>query len=115
MTEGEDVLQRSAERMQRAIRAGFARMSHGEAAEGLLQGRWLGHPLHPVLTDAVTGGLTMAVVLDGVDATGLARVGKAADICLAFGRSGRCRPPWRELPTGSTPTDPRRRSACSMQ
>src|SRR2546430_5290697 len=30
----------------------------------LLHGTWLGHPLHPLLTDVPVGGLTIALVLD---------------------------------------------------
>ena len=30
----------------------------------LLHGTWLGHPLHPLLTDVPVGGLTIAIVLD---------------------------------------------------
>jgi nitrite reductase/ring-hydroxylating ferredoxin subunit/uncharacterized membrane protein len=32
----------------------------------LLNGTWLGHPLHPLLTDAAVGGATLAAVLDVV-------------------------------------------------
>jgi len=30
----------------------------------VLNGRWLGHPLHPVVTDVPVGAMTVAAVLD---------------------------------------------------
>lgn len=36
----------------------------GKYLQDFLNGSWLGHPLHPVLTDVVVGGFTMLVVLD---------------------------------------------------
>jgi nitrite reductase/ring-hydroxylating ferredoxin subunit len=37
------------------------------ALRNLLHGTWLGHPLHPVLTDVALGGWTVAVTLDAFD------------------------------------------------
>jgi nitrite reductase/ring-hydroxylating ferredoxin subunit/uncharacterized membrane protein len=36
----------------------------GKLLQDFLNGSWLGHALHPVLTDVVVGGATIAVVLD---------------------------------------------------
>jgi len=36
----------------------------GKLLQDFLNGSWLGHSLHPVLTDVVVGGFTMLVVLD---------------------------------------------------
>ncbi|MBI2763304.1 MAG: Rieske 2Fe-2S domain-containing protein [Chloroflexi bacterium] len=49
------------------------------AIADLLHGRWLGHPLHSVLTDAPIGIMFMLVVLD------LIRQPIAADLTLVFG------------------------------
>ena len=44
--------------------------------QDFLNGSWLGHPVHPVVTDVVVGGATIAVILDllryflGVDRAG---------------------------------------------
>lgn len=36
----------------------------GRTLQDFLNGSWLGHSLHPVLTDVVVGGFTMLIVLD---------------------------------------------------
>lgn len=41
---------------------------------------WLGHPLHPVLTDVPIGAWTMAAVFDAIPQTAL-----AADVCVGLG------------------------------
>lgn len=47
--------------------------------QNLLNGTWLGHPLHAVLTDVPVGALTVLIVLDVLDYRG------AADIALGLG------------------------------
>ena len=56
-----------------------------------LHGTWLGHPLHPLLTDVPIGGLTIAIVLDlfgvydGANwATGLGLLGLVAAAIAGF-------------------------------
>ena len=45
--------------------AGVAdRAARGAGVKSLLSGSWLGHPLHPLATDAVIGSWTMAAILD---------------------------------------------------
>lgn len=57
--------------------------------KNFLHGTWLGHPLHPVLTDIPIGAWTATLLLDaldrGRDRSGLRR---AADACLALGLAG---------------------------
>lgn len=64
----------------------------GERGRGLkdvLHGTWLGHPLHPVLTDIPVGAWTVAAVLDVVEtATGTDSMAKAADAAVAIGLAG---------------------------
>ena len=48
----------------------------------LLHGVWLGHPLHPVLTDIPVGAWTLAQVLDAIGAD------DAADIAIGVGLVG---------------------------
>lgn len=48
-------------------------------AKDLLNGTWLGHPLHPTLTDVPVGAMTVAVLLD------VAGEDRAADLAVATG------------------------------
>lgn len=51
-----------------------------------LDGRWLGMPLHPVLTDFPLGAVSTAVALDAAEVVCRSRsLGKAADRALAVG------------------------------
>lgn len=55
----------------------------------LLDGKWLGVPLHPALTDVPVGAWTSAFTLDVVGVlTGSETAGKAADGALAVGIAG---------------------------
>jgi nitrite reductase/ring-hydroxylating ferredoxin subunit/uncharacterized membrane protein len=64
---------------QRWIAAAFART---RPAKDLLNGVWLGHPVHPAVTDVPMGALTVGTVLD------LAGHRRAADIAIATGVAG---------------------------
>jgi len=50
-----------AEPLQAAVEAAIPAGSHAKDA---LSGTWLGHPLHPPLTDIVVGSWTSALALD---------------------------------------------------
>jgi nitrite reductase/ring-hydroxylating ferredoxin subunit/uncharacterized membrane protein len=52
------------------------------AVKDLLSGAWLGHPLHPVLTDIPIGAFTSATVLDVI---GGRRSRDAADVLIGLG------------------------------
>lgn len=54
----------------------------GKPVQSFLNGTWLGHPLHPVLTDIPVGAWSTALVLD------LAGQKKAADAAVAIGLLG---------------------------
>jgi nitrite reductase/ring-hydroxylating ferredoxin subunit/uncharacterized membrane protein len=74
-----DALDTVAEPLQRAVRAAIPQ---GTRVKDLLSGTWLGHPLHPPLTDVVIGSWTSALVMDVVGGAG----GEAsADALLATG------------------------------
>ena len=70
------------DRLQRAVSTAFrAAGEGGRMASNLLHGTWLGHPLHPVLTDVPVGAWSVALVLDIADhgrGQGLARGADAA-------------------------------------
>jgi nitrite reductase/ring-hydroxylating ferredoxin subunit/uncharacterized membrane protein len=61
-------LDRLADRLAAAVGAAFdAAGPAGHRLRDVLHGTWLGHPLHPVLTDVPLGAWTAALVLDGLD------------------------------------------------
>ena len=58
----------------------------GTRIKGILAGTWLGHPLHPALTDVPLGSWTATTVLDLAEAaTGNRKLGAGADATLAIG------------------------------
>lgn len=70
-----------------AVRALFSNAgSAGQTAKNALHGVWLGHPLHPVLTDVPIGAWTTALALDAREAaSGDEGYGRAADFALGVG------------------------------
>lgn len=56
-----ELLDPISDRLQKAVRAAVPQDSR---LKDLLSGTWLGHPLHPPLTDAVIGAWTSALFLD---------------------------------------------------
>ena len=61
----------------------------GRAVKDALHGRWLGHPLHPVLTDIPIGAWMMAQVFDGLGAARRTRAyDNAARVCITTGLLG---------------------------
>jgi nitrite reductase/ring-hydroxylating ferredoxin subunit/uncharacterized membrane protein len=75
------------DRLQPVVRAAVART--GRRGADLLDGVWLGAPLHPALSDVPVGALTAAVTLDGVAmATGSPTVERQADGALAVSVAG---------------------------
>lgn len=59
----------------------------GQKLKDLLNGTWLGHPLHPVLTDIPIGAWTTTVFLDALD-SGRRGYQDAADTALKIGLAG---------------------------
>ena len=61
----------------------------GRQVRNFLHGTWLGHPLHPVLTDLPIGAWTAALFLDLLDTGGRRRgYGKGADAAIGLGLVG---------------------------
>jgi nitrite reductase/ring-hydroxylating ferredoxin subunit/uncharacterized membrane protein len=73
--------------LQSGIRALYERTGTiGQAVQDFFNGTWLGHPLHPVITDVTVGALTAAVVLDGLEKTSDGKAfGAGADAALLLG------------------------------
>ena len=63
-TERVDALDAVAEPLQQAA---ASLVPEGSRLKDLLSGTWLGHPLHPPLTDVVVGSWTSAMLLDLLD------------------------------------------------
>lgn len=61
----------------------------GKPVENALHGVWLGHALHPVLTDVPVGAWTVAFVLDAIEeATGARKYRAGADAAVVIGLAG---------------------------
>ena len=61
----------------------------GREVKNFLHGTWLGHPLHPVLTDVPIGAWTSALVLDAMsDFSGRSEFASSADAAVAIGVAG---------------------------
>jgi hypothetical protein len=61
----------------------------GGAVKDAVHGVWLGHPLHPVLTDVPLGAWTTTLALDATAAvTGDEAYERGADVALAVGLVG---------------------------
>ena len=73
--------------LSQAVRALFENAGPaGRTAKNALHGVWLGHPLHPVLTDVPIGAWTTALALDAQEVvTGDDGYGRAADFAIGVG------------------------------
>jgi nitrite reductase/ring-hydroxylating ferredoxin subunit/uncharacterized membrane protein len=73
--------------LSEAVRALFRNAGPaGQTVKNALHGVWLGHPLHPVLTDVPLGAWTTALALDAREvATGDGAYGRAADFAVGVG------------------------------
>jgi len=84
--ERQDWLESLAEPLQRAVSAVYeAGGNTGRRIRDVTHGTWLGHPLHPVLTDIPLGAWTVAAVLDVSSSRHQER---AADTAIGLGLVG---------------------------
>lgn len=60
----------------------------GKHVKNFLHGTWLGHPLHPAITDVPIGAWTVAAVLDGLTLAGQRQLAPGADAAVAVGLVG---------------------------
>jgi nitrite reductase/ring-hydroxylating ferredoxin subunit/uncharacterized membrane protein len=83
-------LDQIADKLQPAINEMFSGAGEGgQQVKNFLHGTWLGHPLHPALTDVPIGAWTTALALDGMEAVnGSNGFGRAADAAIAIGFVG---------------------------
>lgn len=60
----------------------------GKAVKNFLHGSWLGHPVHPMITDVPLGAWTTAAVLDTLEICGSKKYKPGADASVAVGLAG---------------------------
>lgn len=88
--EQQDLLEQASKQIQPVIKDAFeAGGEGGRQLKNFLHGTWLGHPLHPVLTDVPLGAWTAALALDALEAiSGREEFGPGADAAIAVGLAG---------------------------
>src|SRR6185437_12114768 len=60
----------------------------GNAIKNFLHGKWLGHPLHPLITDIPIGAWSTAAVLDTIELFGNDKYKTGADAAVMVGLAG---------------------------
>jgi nitrite reductase/ring-hydroxylating ferredoxin subunit/uncharacterized membrane protein len=86
--DGQEWLEDTAKPLQKAVRDAFVGPG-GRELKNFLHGTWLGHPLHPVLTDIPIGAWTVALALDALESmSGRKECGSAADLAIGVGLLG---------------------------
>src|ERR1041385_6307024 len=86
----QQALDRLSDQIQPLVRDTFNAMGPaGREVKNALHGTWLGHPLHPALTDVPLGAWTAALALDAMESISGRRVlGAGADAAIAVGLVG---------------------------
>jgi nitrite reductase/ring-hydroxylating ferredoxin subunit len=79
-----------ADPLSRAVKGAYESAGDaGRRAKNFAHGVWLGHPLHPVLTDVPIGAWTAALALDAMESiSGRKELGAGADVAIAVGLLG---------------------------
>lgn len=81
-------LEELADVLQKAVRAAFPGEG-GRQVKNALHGTWLGHPLHPAITDVPLGAWTAALVFDALESlSGRSELRAGADAAVALGLLG---------------------------
>jgi nitrite reductase/ring-hydroxylating ferredoxin subunit/uncharacterized membrane protein len=85
-----DWLDRAGDPLANAVHGAYeAGGAAGQQLKNMAHGTWLGHPLHPVLTDIPIGAWMTAAVLDVAEAQfDDPGYGRAADVAIAVGLAG---------------------------
>ncbi len=88
--EQQEALDRLSDQIQPFIRDTFESAGPaGKEVKNFLHGTWLGHPLHPALTDVPLGAWTAAFALDAMESiSGRRELGAGADVAIAVGLVG---------------------------
>lgn len=86
LIEDQEWLGKAGDAIQPAVISAFeAGGQTGQKIKDFLHGTWLGHPLHPVLTDVPIGAWTTAAVMDTMELSGNDHYKKGADAAVAIG------------------------------
>ena len=89
LIEKQEWLDKTADAVQPAVLQAFeAAGETGRKLKNFLHGTWLGHPLHPILTDIPIGAWTAAATLDVLELSGSKGYKKGADAAVAIGLVG---------------------------
>ena len=89
LIEKQEWLEKTAGSIQPAILKAYeAGGEPGRKLKNFLHGTWLGHPLHPVITDIPIGAWTAAAVLDACELAGSEEYKNGADAAVAIGLVG---------------------------
>ena len=84
--DGQDWVQETADAVQGPVRDAFKQLGPWK---DFLHGKWLGHALHPVLTDIPIGAWTTALAMDAVQMmTGSDGMAGASDLAIGIGLAG---------------------------
>lgn len=84
--EGQDWLRKAADATQPPLHEALTRLG---PLKDVLHGTWLGHPLHPALTDVPVGAWTTALALDALAGSSEeSAMGDAADLAIGVGLAG---------------------------
>ena len=86
----QETLDRLSDQIQPLVRDAFQSAGPvGRGVKNALHGTWLGHPLHPALTDIPLGAWTAALALDAMESiSGRRELGAGADAAIAVGLVG---------------------------
>ncbi|HJP92417.1 MAG TPA: Rieske 2Fe-2S domain-containing protein [Pyrinomonadaceae bacterium] len=86
----QEALDRLSDKIQPLVRDAFKSAGPaGREVKNILHGTWLGHPLHPALTDVPLGAWTAALALDAMESiSGRRELGAGADAAIAVGLVG---------------------------
>jgi nitrite reductase/ring-hydroxylating ferredoxin subunit/uncharacterized membrane protein len=88
--EQQEVLDQLSDKIQPLVSNAFESAGPaGREVKNFLHGTWLGHPLHPALTDIPLGAWTAALALDAMESiSGRKELGAGADAAIAVGLVG---------------------------
>ncbi len=82
----QDWLQPGVDRSSELIKDAFeAAGEGGQSIKNALHGVWLGHPLHPAITDVPVGSWTVAAAMDLLEMRGDSNYKSGADFAVLFG------------------------------